>query len=465
MVLYKRSRLIFGIIGIHFLAISPGCLQKHESTISSENFLYLKDKYSIETFNYFYETVFHEDDSKEKSNIITKWNSNPTIAILDSPTEEETGYVKRAISEINDLNLPIKLSLADTGGSASMRIFFGDLKEVHAFLKLDSVSISEIDADRHFGMGRAISYDGIIEEDNIGIYFTEKDLTCSIRYKIVLEEIVQSFGVIGDSYNYPSSLFFQNYNPAKSLTPLDVDVLSLLYEPVIPANYTRESFEKSFADELYAINTRQKIKDLLEKYPQNSHDDVEKCFFGASLLKHPKETNIYLYGHTQKEDSITIERAILALNEISPNINLKLAESPAIEPDHGIVLVFRQLNRQKEPIRGNNEVIAGTSCMFQKLIKNKIVLSFNTSESAQELRQRSIIEAIYFSLVPMPQEPSRTNKLFKVKESDIEFTPRYANLLKLIYSNEFIDGLKLSDFMEIKMSMATRFTVTCVESR
>src|SRR5690606_18454033 len=95
--------------------------------------------------NYFYETVFNEDFGKEKRNNITKWNSNPTIAILGNPGEEEIGYVKRAISEINDLDLPIKCTLADTTNSASIKIFFGDFKEVCAFLKLDSVSISEID--------------------------------------------------------------------------------------------------------------------------------------------------------------------------------------------------------------------------------------------------------------------------------------------------------------------------------
>ncbi|TCS86298.1 DUF2927 family protein [Anseongella ginsenosidimutans] len=453
MISYKRNRLIFWILGIHFLAIFPSCLQKNESTISSENLLYLKDKYSIETLNYFYETVFHEDDSKEKFDIVTKRDSDLTVAISGDPTEEEIGYVKRAISEINDFNLPIKLSLADTGESASMKIFFGDLKEVHAFLKLDSVSISNNDVDRHFGMGISTVYDGVIEEDEVGIYFAEKDLASSTRYKVVLEEIVQSLGVIGDSYNYPSSLFFQNYNPAKSLTPLDIDVLSLLYEPAIPANYTRESFEKNFADELYVVNSHRKIQNVLEKYPQTSYDDVEKCFTNGVLLKHPKETNIYLYGDTQKKDSLIIEDAILALNEISPNINLKLTESPAIEPDHGIVLVFRQLNHQKAPIHGKNEAIAGISCMFQKLIKNKIVLSFNATEHAQELRQRSIVDAIYYGLVPIAQEPSRTNELFKAKGSGIEFAPRYASLLKLIYSNEFIDGLKLSDFTEIKMSM------------
>ncbi|MFC3199474.1 DUF2927 domain-containing protein [Parapedobacter deserti] len=449
----RKSQFVYWMLGIHFLAIAPSCLQRDEPTISNKNLKYLKDKYNTETLNYFYETVFHEDGNGI-SNIITKRSSNPTIAILGHPTEEEIEYVERAISDVNKLKLPIRLSLAAPGVSASTKLFFGDLKEVHAFFKPDSVFISDNDADWHVGMVRSTAYDGIIEHANVGIYYTEKDLTYSTRYKIVLEEIIQSLGIIGDSYNYPSSLFFENYNPAKSLTPLDVDVLSLLYEPVIPANYTRESFEKDFADELYAVNSHQKIKNLLEQYPQTSYEDIEKCFFDGVFLKHPKETNLYFYGPIQTEDSLTIARAILALNKLSPNINLKLAAPPDMEPSHGIVFNFRQSDNQKEPIKGSNEKIAGKTCMFPKLIKNKVLLSFNTSESAQELRQRSIIDAIYFSLIQMPQEPSRTNELFNDNGREIEFTPRYANLLKLVYSNEFIDGLKLADFKEIELNMA-----------
>lgn len=405
------------------------------------------------TLNYFYETVFHEDFRVKKLNIISKWNFSPKIAVVSDQNSEEIRYVQKAIAEINELNLPIKLSLANTNASPSIKIFFGDLDKVGAFLKLDSSSIKEIDPTSHFGQGSSISYDGIIDKAYIGIYFTEKDMSQSTRYKLVLEEIIQSLGITGDSYGYPSSLFFESYNPDKSLTPLDVDLLSLLYEPVIPANYTRQSFETDFSDELYAVNTSQKIKKLLGKNPQISLGDVEKCFTKGVLLKHPKETNLYLSGPIQREDSLTLEHAIVSLNKISPNIKIKLAESTAFEPANGIVFIFRQINNQKEPVRRTDKIIAGKSCMFQKLIKNIIVLSFNNSERAKELRQRSIIDALYFSLVQMPQDRSRMNKLFNVKEGYIDFTPRYANLFKFIYSNELIDGLDLNEFMKIKSSI------------
>ena len=104
-------------------------------------------------------------------------------------------------------------------------------------------------------------------------------------------------------------------------------------------------------------------------------------------------------------------------------------------------------------IKRTNEAFVGKTCMFPKLIKNKIILSFSTGKIDTKLRQQSIIDALYFSLIPMPQKPSHTNQLFKVKGSYIAFTPRYVNLLKSLYSNEFIDGLELSEFKKIKSSI------------
>jgi len=124
----RKSRFVYWILGIHLLAIFPSCIQKNEPTISPRNLKYLKDKYSTETLNYFYETVFHEDGSNKKSSIIQKWKSNPSIAILGHSTEKEIGYVKRAIRQINKLNLPISLSLAGAGDSASIQFFFWRFK-------------------------------------------------------------------------------------------------------------------------------------------------------------------------------------------------------------------------------------------------------------------------------------------------------------------------------------------------
>ncbi|WP_254412622.1 DUF2927 domain-containing protein [Dyadobacter diqingensis] len=410
----------------------------------------LKSKYDTEAINYFYETVFHEDYSKIKLDNISKWKSNPKIVLLGHPSSSEIEYVKKSIAEINKLNLPIECILGEPRDSGSINILFGNFEEVSTYLNLDNRLKSEIDTSAHFGIGHVTSQDGEISKAGIGICYNKNDSAHLGRQNVVLEEIVQSLGIGGDSYTHPRSLFFQNYNPEKSFTNLDRQLLSLLYEPAIPVNFPRKSFETDFSDVLYAVNTAEKIKNLWQKFPRDLDSEVERCFTGAGLLKHPKETNIHLYGSVDKEDSATITRVIFSLNQISPNLTLKLARRTAFEPDHGVVLTFNESDQQKEAIRLSNEVSMGKSCMFPKLIKSKISLSFNKSARSRILRQQSIVDALYFSLLTRPKRQTDEGELFEIKAGVIHFHKRYTDLLKLIYSNEFLDGLALNEFRAAK---------------
>jgi hypothetical protein len=453
-----------GKIGIIFLMFTTcvlailfsACHRKNEMEINSDEILRLKGKYDIAAINYFYETVFHEDFDNTNLDNLLKWNSDPKIVLVGNPSATELGYVKNAISRINKLDLPIKCTLANKSDSNSIEIFFGGVKQLRAYLKADSLIQKDADTTSHFGLARSISYDGILSKVHIGICYNAKDTLTSTRENIVLEEIVQSLGIIGDSYTYPNSLFFENRTWAKYFTKMDNDILSLLYDPAIPANYPRGSFEKDFADVLYHVNTSEKIKGFLKKFPKDLYtsDDVEACFTGGELLKHPKEIEIFLDGSIQKEDPAFVKRAIASINKISPNLNLRLMQTSSAGTAHGIALNFKQVDLQKASIQRTIEVIKGKNCMFPKLIKSKVFLSYNGSEKSRKFRQQSIIDALYFSLVQIPQNRLGKNKLFEIRDDTIGFNKHYADLLRLIYSDEFVDGLKLSDFRNIKSTMA-----------
>jgi len=452
----RKTDIIFLMLTTCILVtLFSGCQRKNEMEINADEILRLKGKYGIASINFFYETVFHEDFDNANLDNLLKWNSTPKIVVVGNPSAAELGYVKNVVSRINKLNLPIKCTLENKIDTNSIEIFFGNVKDVGAYLKADSLIQKDVDTTSHFGLAHTISYDGVLTKAYIGICYNERDTLQFARENIVLEEIIQSLGVIGDSYTYPSSLFFQNDNPAKSFTRLDKDVLSLLYDPAIPMNYPKESFEKDFADVLYHVNTSEKIKVLLKKFPEDLYvsGDVEACFTREELLKHPKEIEVRLNGSIQKEDPVILKRAIESINKISPNLNIRLAQSGALEFDHGIVLNVKQVNWQIEPVQRTIEVVKGRSCMFPKLIKSKVSLSFNGSEKSTKFRQQSIVDALYFSLIQIPQNRLGKNKLFEIRDDTVEFNKYYADLLKVIYSDEFVDGLKLSDFRNIKSTI------------
>jgi hypothetical protein len=455
-VMHTRQGLYFFIlISLATATFILSCKEQAEQGADANRVRMLKEKYSPAAINYFYETVFHEDESEKKHDVVQKWQSDPQIVLTGNPSAEEVGYVKDAISKINKLNLPIKCKMAAQADSSVMEIFFGDFENTGAYPRAEATIGDNADPRRHLGIGRSISYDGIISGSHIGIFYNKQDTIQSIRKNLVLEEMIQSLGVIGDSYTYPGSLFFQNYNPSKNFNQLDSQVLSLLYESTIPANYSRKSFEKTFRDQLYFVNAEEKIKNLLLKSPEEflEGDELEACFTKNELLKHPKEVAVHLKGSTQQQDYATFQKAAVSINKISPNLVVKIARPDDVEADYGIVVNLKRMETQEAAINLTMEVLKGNVCMFPKLIKTQVSLSFNTSKNARKFRQQSLVDALYFSLIQLPKGRLKGNRLADIGQDSIRFGKHYESLLKLIYSDELTDGLRLSDFKKIKSSV------------
>lgn len=429
---------------------------RDKTSIQEQDLLALKRKYDARTINYFYETVFHEDFARGNNDNLWKWTTDPTIAIKGNASAVDTASVRDVIAEINSFGLPLKCRLVQASDSGSIHVFFGNVEEVASFVGLGDLSAMGVDTNSTFGFAIPESYDGTLTKIKIGIYYMPSDTTTASRRKVVLEEIVQGLGIIGDSYSYPSSLFFQNSNPQKQFTDLDKQVLRLLYEPAILPDYPRLSFEKDFADILYSVNSNEKLQKYLQNFPVNAHmsKDLDEIFSGDVLLKHPKEVNVFLFGAFNRQDSATIADASSELSKLSPNLKIAIAGHDTSEPDHGIVILVKENRQQKPWVLTGGEAIAGKSCMYPKIIKNKISLSFNLSDRSNELRQQSLVSSLYFSLVPIKMTKARVDQLYTMRNGRITFNKHYADLFKIVYANEFVDGFDRKEFLKVKSSLA-----------
>lgn len=443
----------FVVCTIVFLGAFAGACRHDRSHMDAEALAALKQKYDTATLNYFYETVFHEDFSSGKIDNVSKWTSNPKIAILGDTDSININAVKGAMSIINALGLTLQCDFAKEGETPSMEIYFGKAGDVASYIGLKDLSSMGMDTNSAFGFGRPEMSDGVITKCLIGI--NPLGIPEKAREKIVLEEIVQSLGVIGDSYNYPSSMLFQNDNSEKQFTELDKRILSLLYEPALPAGYAREAFEKDFSDVLYISNTDEKLRKRLMSYPAELYmgKEIEECFIAGKLLKHPKEVNVFLNGGFTHEDSVTIIETVSQLSAVSPNLTIRLTHPGAYEPDHGIVINLKESPNQSQAIQLNNQVIAGKSCMYPKLIKNKIEITLDGSPRNEALRKKSLIQSLYFSVVPIKLNKTRAEELCTISENGIAFKRHYLNLLNLLYANELVDDYEIGNFIKIRSNL------------
>ncbi|PSL33750.1 hypothetical protein [Dyadobacter jiangsuensis] len=178
----------FVVCTIVFLGAFAGACRHDRSHMDAEALAALKQKYDTATLNYFYETVFHEDFSSGKIDNVSKWTSNPKIAILGDTDSININAVKGAMSIINALGLTLQCDFAKEGETPSMEIYFGKAGDVASYIGLKDLSSMGIDTNSAFGFGRPEMSDGVITKCLIGI--NPLGIPEKAREKIVLEEIV-----------------------------------------------------------------------------------------------------------------------------------------------------------------------------------------------------------------------------------------------------------------------------------
>ena len=195
------------VLLLYFIISLSGCAKP------SADVDVIKSKYSAKTLNYFYEVVLHSEADNNKKVSVLKWNKDILIYINeDTPLAFKNGVLNTVI-KLNQLQLPIQLSVTTDEHLANMHVYFGSRSE----LKL---------RDNIGGQGEITQYhNGWIDKAVVKIPVgADQLIPASHIESIVMEEITQCLGTIGDSYLYPLSVFYEQSNTVTQLTNIDQQV-------------------------------------------------------------------------------------------------------------------------------------------------------------------------------------------------------------------------------------------------
>lgn len=404
----------------------------------------LKQKYSVETINYFYETVFFQDNSG-KMDKISKWNKDIYIHIEGDFSTNDITTIKTTISQLDSLQLPINMYLTSDSLLANVFVHYGD----YAYLE-EKIGLKNRNYEPFVGAGRILDYNPYIELAIIGFAndarkykrINEPD-SIKLRHAITLEEITQCLGIIGDSWHYPNSVFFEGGISVSSLNSVDKGVVKLLYEPFFTSQYSRQEFEKDFGDILYHINAPQKIADYtltnniqphLLKYIR------EKCFHDSVLVKCPSEIHISLKGDFSQEDSVFCNNVVTLFNSVSNQFQLVFANNIA-HGVPGINIYYEYDNNRNQMVERQ---MTTSTMMFPRRIKGEIKAIYG-KQGTQEIN-RLIFNSIYKLL---GFDSNNADDIMKLdSQGNISFKPDYKEMLKLIYEPVFYSGLSIKEFDE-----------------
>lgn len=75
------------------------------------------------------------------------------------------------------------------------------------------------------------------------ILISSNYLTDDERDHVIREEITQSLGILKDSWNYPTSIFYQGWTTTTDYDPIDEAVINMLYHPQIQPGMSHQEVE------------------------------------------------------------------------------------------------------------------------------------------------------------------------------------------------------------------------------
>lgn len=228
--------------------ITGGCLNNNSISLSSNDVFEIRSSYTPEEINYFYLTAFSIDPEgnvgakRNLNNHLLKWQNNILIRLKGDYSQEDSLFVESACSKINQVGLPISISIAEQNDIEKVNM-------VVSFEPIESIRSSGFGSNKkhirlargHFFISNGEMHADIQIPNNVVLSADEKK-------SVILEEITQCLGIPGDSYIYPKSIFYQGKNSVTELSQIDKRVLKILYEPFISIGLSRSSFYKSFND-------------------------------------------------------------------------------------------------------------------------------------------------------------------------------------------------------------------------
>lgn len=224
----KKIALIILLTIFSFTSIIISYASENEQTS-------LKEKYTQDELDYFYEIAFGSEYGN-KTNVIHKWGkSEIKISIIGNPVEEYIEKLNEIANELTDLT-GISFEIVDK--SSDIKIYFINHSDFKTYI--DNKNIAENSWGYVY-----IWWDGGNEIYKGNIYIATDKGTIESQSHVIREELTQSLGLVNDSWEYCSSVFYQE-GRVQDYSNIDKAIIQLLYESDIKSGMTKSQIQKLF---------------------------------------------------------------------------------------------------------------------------------------------------------------------------------------------------------------------------
>jgi hypothetical protein len=153
---------------------------------------------------------------------ISHWTSDMKIYVKGDKRDYLMEELNRIVSELNEIIDPIDIVLVDNEDESNYQILFGSEQEYNNFKPgskehtPDNWGLFIINSGKEIRRGTMY----------VDIYRCE---SIEGQKHLLREELTQSLGLTNDTYDYPESIFYQNWSETTEYAPIDRTLIDMLY--------------------------------------------------------------------------------------------------------------------------------------------------------------------------------------------------------------------------------------------
>ncbi len=187
-----------------------------------------------EIFAYFEEVALHAEfyDGETAPQELRRWKDEMVCKVVGSPTDEDYALLDRLFDSLNAIPHFPGICFENEENEANITLHFegGD-----AYDRLAAEHVAS--ATDGFATCWYQPSEYLYFKAEIGI---RSDISQTVRNSVILEELIQTFGLMNDSYLHDDSIFYQDYNEPQWPSDLDWILIELLYRPELAPGMTVE---------------------------------------------------------------------------------------------------------------------------------------------------------------------------------------------------------------------------------
>ena len=218
----------------------------------------------------------------------------------------------------------------------------------------------------------------------------------------------------------------------------------------MPVDYSCEQFERDFAEELYHINSKEKLlhylreesvsRQTLEQIIQYGLITSDKIQDQAQIIKFNQPIALTVQGDTTTRHILLIQQAVDELNQVSDQLQLHLA-SDSLPYGGGLHYHFKQVDELENSATSiSTKVITHSTnkLLFHRRFTTDIYITYKDTVTLQQKMPLAIANTLY-QTISLLHQPA---PLFFVYQNDsLQLKPEYRDVLRTYYAPELANNM------------------------